>query len=167
MAVSVIARSPRRDGVRFRIDDDRTVADRRHLRQRGALRAPEQRAGAGHQLVRAEGLGDVVVRAELEPDDAIGFLRARREHDDGNGVRFRVGADRAADFEAVDLRQHQVEDEQVGWMGGDGRQRVAARRNHLRREACLAQIARDEISDIPVVFHDEHSGGHRAPFYWR
>ena len=84
----------------------------------------------------------------------------------GMAAVFALVADRPADFEAVDLRQHQVEDEQIGRARGDGRQRVAARREHLRREARLVQVARDEIGDVAVVFDDQHSGGHRASFYW-
>ena len=123
-------------------------------------------ARAGDELVRAERLGDVVVRPELEADDAIGFLRARGQHDDRDRARLHVGADRAADFEAIDVGQHQVEDEQVGWARRDRRQGFTSRGDHLRREARLAQIAGDEIGNIPVVFHDEHAGSHRAPFYW-
>ncbi len=65
--------------------------------------------------------------------------------------------DGAADFEAVDLRQHQVEDEQIRRPIGDRLQRVAARRQHLGRESRLLQVARDELGDVAVVFDDENA----------
>ena len=56
----------------------RQLAGRRPLR----LRAAQHRLDAGHQLARAEGLGNVVVGAQLEPDHAVGLLVARGQHDD-------------------------------------------------------------------------------------
>ena len=47
--------------------------------------AAEHGADARDQFFRAERLDDVVVGAQLEPDDAVGLVRPRGEHDDGNG----------------------------------------------------------------------------------
>ena len=41
----------------------------------------EHRADARHQLTQAKGLGDVVVRAQLEPQHAIHLLAPRGQHD--------------------------------------------------------------------------------------
>src|SRR5262249_24843931 len=49
-----------------------------HLRARAA----QKRADAGKQLARAEGLGEVIVRAELEAHHAVGLLCASGEHQD-------------------------------------------------------------------------------------
>ena len=40
-------------------------------------------------------------------------------------------------------------------MGGNRRQRVASRRQHLGGEARFAQITCDEIGDVSVVFDDQ------------
>src|SRR5581483_3483041 len=50
-------------------------------RRLGGSRAAQDGADARRELARREGLRDVVVRAELEPDDAIGLLAARGQHD--------------------------------------------------------------------------------------
>jgi len=69
----------------------------------------------GPQLVEAEGFGDVVVGAEFEAEDLVDFLPLGGEHDDRHAA---VGlADGAADLEAVFLRHHNVEEEEVGALG--------------------------------------------------
>jgi hypothetical protein len=50
---------------------------------------------------------DVVVCAELEADDAVGLLAARRQHDDRH---LRGAAKLSADVEARAVRQHHVEE---------------------------------------------------------
>ena len=61
-------------------------------RRRHQRRAAQQRAHAGDQLARAERLGQVVVGAQLQADDAVELLGARGQHQDRQGAQ-RVGAD--------------------------------------------------------------------------
>jgi hypothetical protein len=53
-------------------------------RARRVLRrlAPQHGVDARHELARVEGLGEVVVRAHLEADDAVHVVALRGEHDD-------------------------------------------------------------------------------------
>ena len=127
--------------------------------RRGAMRAAQQRADAGHHFVRAERLGDVVVGAELEPDDAIGFLGLRRQHDDRDRRGVGVGPDRAAQLQAVEPGQHQVEHHQVGRVALDLRHDVAPGRDQRRQEAGLAQVVLEQAADIGIVFGDEDPCG--------
>lgn len=69
--------------------------------------AAVERVDARRQLGGGEGLGDIVVRAGHKARDLVHFLRARREHDDADGLVRRTDA--AADLEAVDIRQHDVQ----------------------------------------------------------
>ena len=62
------------------------------------------------ELARLERLRQVVVRAELQPDDAVGGLPAGGQHDDRHVAAL---ANAPADGEAVHLRQHDVEDDGV------------------------------------------------------
>ena len=104
--------------------------------RRAPRRAAHQRAHPRHELVRAERLRQVVVGADLEADDAVGLLGTGREHDDRNRRRLvRSAADETADLEAVDVRQHEIQDHQIGRPRADGRERVAARRDHVGHEA--------------------------------
>ena len=72
-----------------------------------AARAAQDGLQPRHQLARLEGLGQVVVGAELQADDAVHDLAARGEHDDRQVALL---ADGAAQLEAVHLGQHHVED---------------------------------------------------------
>ena len=58
-----------------------------------------------------ERLRDVVVRAELEPDDLVQLVVAGREHDDRHRA---ARAEPLADLEPVDPRQHDVEHDEIG-----------------------------------------------------
>ena len=89
--------------------------------------AAQDGAHARQELGDRKRLGDVIVGAEFEPEHLVGLRRARRQHDDRRGVRAR--AQLAADVEAVLLRQHDVENHEIGReAGGAGESLVAVRR---------------------------------------
>ena len=94
--------------VRRSIVSGPTVSRRELVGSR--LRPARHRADAGEQLAEAERLHDVVVGAELEPDDAVDLVAARRDDDDRH---VRRGAEPAAHLEAVDVRQPEVEQHDV------------------------------------------------------
>ena len=73
--------------------------------------APHDRAHPRDELARRERLDDVVVGAELETDDAVDLLAARREHDDRNVGRL---ADLPGEVSAVAVGEHHVEQHEVG-----------------------------------------------------
>ena len=78
--------------------------------------ASQHGADTGEQLPRIEGFGQVVVRADLQPDDAIDVVPAGREHADRDlGAR----AQTPGDAQAVFTRQHQVEDDEIGLVLGE------------------------------------------------
>jgi hypothetical protein len=80
-------------------------------------------ADASEQLPEAERLRDVVVCARVEGPDLVVLMVADRQHDHGD---LRPGAEPADHLGAVDVRQAEVEDEQVGLLGGGDRQRLLA-----------------------------------------
>ena len=103
--------SPARSRVAGRVDDEVAV-DQRAAARGAVARAAQHRVDPQHQLARAERLGDVVVGAQLEPDDPVGLRRP-------SAVSMITGtslvlAQPAADLEPVDAGQHQVEHDQVG-----------------------------------------------------
>ena len=124
----------------------------------GRCDAAQQRGDPRGQLLRAERLGDVVVGAELEARDAIGFFAARRQHDDRDRRGRRIGAQRLADPQAVQPRQHQIEDDEIDRLAPQPRQHVAARRRRLDRVPRACQVMRDQLGDVGVVFDDENAG---------
>ena len=79
--------------------------------RRGGAGAAEQRLDARQQLAHVERLGQVVVGAELEADDAVDDLPARGQHQQRR--LHAASAEVAADVEAVLARQRDVEDQQI------------------------------------------------------
>ena len=62
----------------------------------------------GGKLRGREGLRHIVVSARHEPCDLVHFLSPGSEHDDADLLA--GGPDPAANLEAVDIRQHNVQD---------------------------------------------------------
>ncbi len=60
--------------------------------RRQAVGAPQHRLDARQQFARIERLGQVVVGAHLQPDDAVGLLRQRGQQDDRQVGGRRAGA---------------------------------------------------------------------------
>lgn len=108
---------------------------------------------ARRQLPHRERLGHVVVGADPEPDQHVGLVVARGEHQH----RHRAGGlHTAADLQSVEAGQHDVEDQQIGLpgLGGvDGRRPVA---RGLHEKSLGAQTGRDGVDDRRIVLDHEH-----------
>jgi len=104
-----------------------------------ALPSPQDRPDPGQKLARVERLRQVIVGADLEADDPVRVVAARGQHEDRH---LRTHPDPAADFEAVDVGQHDVQDDGVEARAGDRRQAVEAGRAAIHREACSRQVIR-------------------------
>ena len=140
---------PRRvkhDGIAHAYD---VIAHRRRLR------TAQDGANPGDDLPGAEGLGDVVIRAELQPGDPIGLLGSRREHDDRDiaGTPHRPG-----DIEPVHARQGQIEDHQVGTVAREMLQRVLAVARGHDLETCALEVVANQADDRRFIVDDEHLG---------
>ena len=112
---------------------------------------------ARQQLARVEGLGQVVVGADLEADDAVDVLDLGGEHDDRRRVVGRAQA--AADRQAVFAGQHQVEHDQVD---GLARQHAVQRLGVFGQqdlEAFLRQVAAQQVADARIVVDDDDAVG--------
>src|SRR5207244_398624 len=109
-------------------------------------------AHAGHQLARAERLRHVVVAAELEPEDTVDLLVLRGEKDDRH---LRAAPQPPADLGAVELRHHDVEDDQVGRLAGEALERLLAVGGLDGAEAGLLEREDDDLADMGVVVDDQ------------
>ena len=108
-----------------------------------------------------KGFGDVVVSAQFESDDTIDLFASSSQHEDGNAARRGLLPERAADFHAIDVRQHDVENDQVRRLLLNKFQRLASGRRALNFEACMTQVVADQPNDIGIVIHDQdafHAG---------
>ena len=120
--------------------------------------AAEQRTDTGRELPGRERLGDVVVRAELQTDDAIHFLAACRQQDDRQR---RARADGAAEREPVLAREHDVEDHEVELLFSEQLVGAVSVFGDERAMAVPLEVADDDVADDRVVVHDE-DGRHVA-----
>ena len=129
-------------------------------RRRPPLHAPQQRAHPRDQLARRERLGHVVVGADRQPDQQVGLLAARRQHQHRDRP---VALDAAADLEPVQPGQHQVEHHQVRAHAVAQRDAGVAVVRHLDREALGAQPRGDRGGDhLLVLDHADQRPGHAA-----
>jgi hypothetical protein len=146
------------------VDLDGAGFDLDRLGQRRAveLAAAQLGAHAAEQLAHREGLGDVVVGADLEPDDLVDLGVLGGQEDDRHGA---ARAHVAADVEPARPRHHDVEDEQVvGDAVADplGRLVAARRRGHL--EALLGEGVADRVAHRGLVVGDQDAAAaHRPP----
>ena len=120
----------------------------------------------GREHARAEGLGHVVVGAELETGDDVGFAALGGQHDDRDLLGLGVGLELAADLETVDARQHEVEQHEVGQLETGRAQGVFTRLDADHAVAFLGQVVLDQLEDLALVVDDEDGFlGHRTPRY--
>ena len=113
------------------------------------------RTDAGAQLAQAEWFGDVVVGTRVETENFLGFLRPRRQHDDGRGDA--APAQFAAHLEAIELRQHHVQQHQVPFASQCDRQTLLAVDRDLRLMSLPAQIFFEAERKVGLVFDDQDS----------
>ena len=115
-------------------------------------RAAQHALDARDELPRVERLRQVVVGADLEPDDLVDVLVAGGQHQDRD---VRGLAHAPADLDPVDVGQHQVEDDQRRRLGRDLGQRGAAVRDGAHVVARVLEVERDERGDRRLVLDDE------------
>ena len=131
------------------------LSERSPTSQRGgaARRAPaQQRPDPGQQLLALEGLDQVVVGAAVEAVDAVLGLGAGGQHQDRHVA---VGAQPAADLDAVEARQAEVEDDQVGDEAGGDVERLDPVGRGADLVALVAQRAAQDVGDLGVVLDEQ------------
>ncbi len=119
----------------------------------GLSGAPQHGLHASGQLARAERLGHVVVGAELEAGDAVGLVVARGQHDHRQA---RAGADAAADLEAVDAGQADVEHDQGDLVARQLGKPLFAGAHRDDAMPVALECDADEIGDVPLVLDDQY-----------
>src|SRR4051794_870751 len=119
--------------------------------------APQRGLHARAELPHRERLGDVVVGAELEPEDLVDLLALGAEHDDRDALP--LGAQPPADLEAVHLGQHHVEHDEVEGLLGEARERLApVRRVHDLIAVALEREGQERLDRLLVVDEEDARG---------
>ena len=119
-----------------------------------AGRSLEDPPDADDELGGAERLREVVVGAVLETGDAVDGRAAGRQHEDRD-VAVGLPADRADDGAAVELGEHEVEDDQGGIVVLDRGQRGRPVAGGHDLVPLALQVRAHEPDDLRVVVDDE------------
>jgi hypothetical protein len=137
--------------VALLVEDE--VGEAEDAARRRAARPAQDRLRARHDFRQAERLRDVVVAARLQRLHLVlqSVLRRQEEHGDVEAA----GAQPPADFDAVHVRQHHVEHDEVGLELRDGRERLASGARLLDVVALVAERRRDGVDDRRLVVDDE------------
>src|SRR2546425_10815484 len=122
----------------------------------------ERDADPREELVRAEGLAHVVVGADIEGGHLVALLTARRQHDDRDRGPLAQPADHV---DAVDVRQPEVDDDDVRLARADLHQAVRAGRRLEQPIPLARQRGPKEAPDLGLVLDEDDDGvrHRRAP----
>ena len=129
-----------------------------HIFRQAGADAAQHGAQPRQQLGHREGLGQIVVGAGIQAADAVGFLAARRQHDDGDVAGFLASAQAAADLDAGKLRQHPVQHHQIGLFLGRDQQRLLAIARFQHPIALALQIVAQQCDQGAFVFGNQDGG---------
>lgn len=122
---------------------------------------------SGEEFGVAEGLDDVVRRPHLEGQGDVGIAVAGREQNDRDVPEMGRLLELTEDFEAVDGREEDVQEDEIGLFFARQVEDDIAIVGDERGEAFLAEEELDELRDQQLVFDDEDFGHARAPeCYW-
>ena len=106
------------------------------------------------ELANAERFRQVIVGAELEAGDAIALRSARGEHENRNGRRLRIAPQFAADRQAVEVGQIEIEDHEIGHAALHREQTVLPAVEMRDRVTLALEIQSDREGDVGVVFDE-------------
>jgi hypothetical protein len=129
---------------------------RRHAPLSGGT--TEQGAHPGDQLAGAEGFGEVVVGAQVEALEQGVFVGPGGQHEYGQAPALRRLADGTADLLASDVRQHQVEHQQLGPAFAPGGQAASAVAGLGHGVAGVLQVRSCHLAYPRLVVDHQHPG---------
>ena len=114
--------------------------------------AAENGADTGEQFLRAKGLGDIIIRSQIQRLHLVPLVGAGGEHDDGYGIRLSCLPNQT---HAIPIRQAEIQNDEIRMMGGVHHH---AERTGLRAEHLIIagfQIGFDKAPDVGLVLYDQ------------
>ena len=117
---------------------------------------------ARDQLARIERLAEIVVGADLKPDDAVDVLFQRGQKNDGY-VRA-LCPQVAAKIEARAVWQHHVEHDEIDLVRGETLVQLVAARGERHRVTLALDVTGEKLADLWIVVGDKDTlrCGHRG-----
>jgi hypothetical protein len=106
----------------------------------------------------AKWLGDIIVSSQREADELVGFLSLGRQHENWDFASLFSGAQPPTNVQAIDYRQHQVEENQVGQQGLSLAQAFLAIVGHQGFIPFALKIVSEDLAQGPLILNDENLG---------
>ena len=145
--------------VNLEIAKDRAIGRRNGRADRGRDRSATQHGvDSRGELARIERLGEVIVGADFQADDAVHVVAVGGEHDDGDGGD---GANFAENFEASHAGKHHVENNEGIGAGESAAEAYGAVVNGFGAQALGDEVFGDELAQFDIIINDENAGGER------
>jgi len=145
------------DPVRVAIHGDRPAHEAAAGRHRRRGEAPQDRADAKDQLLGRERLREIVVRAEGQALDAVGFFFPRREQQDAHVASFIVSPQLREHLESRVTRQHEIQHHEIGALFARRAQCIGAGAGGGDAVAFFGEMIRDQRRNVGLVVHDENT----------
>ena len=131
--------------------DPFTLTGRPHAAQHGV--DPRQ------QFAWREGLGHIVIGTALKACDFVAFLRTGRQHDDGHFAGFPIALERPGQLQTAHVREHPVDQHQVGSAVGQQRPGGAAILGLAHFKARAFEAEGDHLAYRPFILDDQYLFG--------
>jgi hypothetical protein len=117
--------------------------------------APQEGAHASNHFTRAERLCHVVVRPEFQANNAVGFLTSGRQHEHRRSSEPVIAPQLAAHLESVETRQHQIYNDEVGWISTHFCKRDGTIGSVIDSKSFFFKIVFEQFDEIALVFDDQ------------
>ena len=123
---------------------------------RGRLGAAQQGMQAGQQLPRTEGLGQIVVGADLQAHHPVDLLAPGGQHEDGH---LGLAAQFPRQAQAILPGEHQIEHDGVRHPAPQGRAHPLPVRHRFHRQAIDAQVFGQQLPEAGIIVDDQDATG--------
>jgi len=122
---------------------------------------------ACHQLARGEGFDQVVVGTGAQALDLGFFAGTGGQQDDGDVLQLGIAAHRRQEAEAVELRHHDVGENEIGALLARHCERRDAIRDRLHAIAGRRQHSLDVLAHVRIVIRQHNEALLSLPRDWR
>ena len=115
--------------------------------------AAENGADTSQEFLRAKGLGDIIIRPQIQRLHLVPLVGTGGEHNDGHSVR---PSHLLNQTHAIPIRQTEIQNDEVRMMGSVHHH---AKRTGLRAEHLIVagfQIGFDKTSDVGLVLYNQN-----------
>jgi hypothetical protein len=139
---------------------DGDISDFERTGWQGALKAAQHGLDAGYKFARTERLDDVVISADLEAEDAVGFAALGGEKNHRHRCEAGSLTHSAAKFKTVFARDHNIKHEKRRTLAFGFSDYSRAVGIDAHSEAIVLQMVANEAGNIGIVFDDEDAWFH-------